>query len=313
MAARTEAPSNDASFVPNLACPRCDAALSPEDFTGSGAQCPRCHARYGRSAGILDMIADPSLLNASEVETQDRVSANYDDVRYALPHARAYHESTMRSLSAMVPPRGAVLDDGCGTGMMLEHVRERGAPLEELVGMDVSVEMLKRARARAERNRLSYRLVRGDACRLPFRAESFDVVYARSILHHLPSPDAGAREIARVLRPGGDVVFLEPNETALSRVVRGLARKGDKFDEDHKEFRADDLVALVRRHLDVVEVKHAGYIAYPLLGFPDVLDFSRVLPLARMVGGIMWVDDRIADLPVIKRLSWAIVVRARRR
>jgi ubiquinone/menaquinone biosynthesis C-methylase UbiE len=54
------------------------------------------------------------------------------------------------------------------------------------------------------------RFLRGDAMRLPFGDASFDVVYGCSILHHL-DPELALAEVRRVLRPGGRLVFSEPN------------------------------------------------------------------------------------------------------
>jgi SAM-dependent methyltransferase len=73
-------------------------------------------------------------------------------------------------------------------------------PEAEVTGIEISESQLARARQSSLPN-LSF--IQGDARRLPFDAESFDVVYCRWVLEHLSEPKSVLSEILRVLRPGG--------------------------------------------------------------------------------------------------------------
>jgi SAM-dependent methyltransferase len=103
-------------------------------------------------------------------------------------------------------PGRRALELGCGTGVFLAQVAASGA---ELVGLDLSSDLLERARGRLQ-GQDHVRLVRGNAENLPFPAGAFDAVYGSSVLHHLDLARALA-EAQRVLRPGGAAVFAEPN------------------------------------------------------------------------------------------------------
>jgi ubiquinone/menaquinone biosynthesis C-methylase UbiE len=98
------------------------------------------------------------------------------------------------------------LELGCGTGLFLDQVAESGASLH---GLDLSVDLLALARPRLA-NRGNVRLQCGNAEQMPFPDASFDAVYGSSVLHHLDL-DAALREVHRVLRPDGRLVFAEPN------------------------------------------------------------------------------------------------------
>lgn len=294
-----------------LRCPDCVGRVVADE---DGARCSKCRARFAETAGILDMLGNASQINRSELETQDRVSDHYENERYKHPHSRAYHEHTLEVLTRLVPPHGSVLDDGCGNGLLFDHFAKSGRSMERLYGVDLSMNMLAFAQKRFEAIGLPGALVRGDACRLPFAASSFDVVYARSLLHHLPAPAMGTAEAARVLKPGGLFVALDPNRTILSDLPRAVARRGEHFDDDHKNFKLSELVGLLDPSLfDLERTEFMGYVAYPLLGFPDLLDFSRFLPLAALTSWLLKLDDTIARLPVLRTLGWGVVLVARRR
>lgn len=95
-----------------------------------------------------------------------------------------------------------LLDLGCGTGYTLSRLPDG----VEAVGLDYSPTALRLAKRRAP----GVRYVRGSAYALPFEAESFDAALALDILEHLDDDLLAAREIARVLRPGGAAVVAVP-------------------------------------------------------------------------------------------------------
>ena len=89
---------------------------------------------------------------------------------------------------------GRILDLGCGTGANLEALGRRG----EAFGVDLAAEALECSSRRG-----LTALAAGNARRLPFREESFDLVTALDLLEHLEDDAAVLAEAFRVLRPGG--------------------------------------------------------------------------------------------------------------
>jgi ubiquinone/menaquinone biosynthesis C-methylase UbiE len=112
-----------------------------------------------------------------------------------------------------------VLDWGCGHGMAAVVLARRGAAV---TACDLSAGYIDEARARARANGVAVRCLAADAQRLPFAERSFDAVWGHAILHHLDVPLA-ARELRRVLRPGGVAVLCEPwGGNPLLRFARQL-------------------------------------------------------------------------------------------
>lgn len=297
-----------------LRCPDCHGGLQRRGSSAApaderGLECSACAAGYGVDRGIPLLIGQRSQLNQSEVATQDRVSDEYDGVRYQRSSSVRYHEDTMRQLVELAPPHGSVLDDGCGTGAFLEFARRSETRVERYVGVDVSRGMLSHAARRLALSGQDQILVQADACRLPFADDTFDVVYARALLHHLPAPAEGLREIRRVLKPGGTAVVLDPNKTILSELPRYLARRTQHFDADHKNFRVDELQRLVRAELTIQQTRFFGYVAYPLLGFPDLINFDA-LGVGRLTGPLLRLDRLLAKVPSLRRFGWGVIIAA---
>ena len=99
-----------------------------------------------------------------------------------------------------------VLEIGLGEGSDSEQIVRRGAHWS---GLDLTEESVKRVRKRLELRGLPYQeLKRGTALNLPFSSNSFDIVFSHGVLHHIPDIDRAQREIARVLKPNGELIAM---------------------------------------------------------------------------------------------------------
>jgi phosphatidylethanolamine/phosphatidyl-N-methylethanolamine N-methyltransferase len=116
-----------------------------------------------------------------------------------------------------------ILEVGVGTGMSLPLYPRRC----DVAAVDLSESMLARARARLVRYGIrNVRLIQMDATHLKFPGNSFDIVYAPYFISCVPDPIAVTREMRRVCRPGGRIVFLNhflSDGPILSRIERAIA------------------------------------------------------------------------------------------
>lgn len=112
-----------------------------------------------------------------------------------------------------------VLDFGCGSGENCVVLARRGA---RVVGVDISESLIRVARKRLTVNGLGGKaaFAVGSAHDLPIEPGSIDVVLGIAVLHHLDL-DASAREVHRVLKPGGRAIFQEPvRDSWLLKTIR---------------------------------------------------------------------------------------------
>lgn len=115
-----------------------------------------------------------------------------------------------RATATLVPPRLRVADIGTGTGVLALELADLGL---DVIGVDQSGAMLEAARGKAAEpdpakpGRVEFRT--GDAHALPLEDASVDAAFAHMVLHSLESPKRAIAEMARVVRPGGQVVLVD--------------------------------------------------------------------------------------------------------
>jgi SAM-dependent methyltransferase len=116
---------------------------------------------------------------------------------------------------------GAVVDLGCGTGLISRRISERGF---DVLGVDTSVAMLRRA----ERVGRTRRTLRADAARTAMSSGGMQAAVAVNLLHLHPDPGAVLAEAVRLVAPAGTVVLVWPTDevtpTTLNRAELLLGR-----------------------------------------------------------------------------------------
>jgi SAM-dependent methyltransferase len=144
------------------------------------------------------------VIERKTVSTLRELRASYDATyaRTEYGDKPALYTLALEALAAR--PGERVLDVGCGSGPFLAAALDAGL---ETWGVDLAANALAKARARAPRARLFL----ADGERLPFPDGSFPRVACLGNLEHFLDPLRGARELARVLAPGGRAAVLLPN------------------------------------------------------------------------------------------------------
>lgn len=135
-----------------------------------------------------------------------------------------------RRRAVLTAARGRVLEIGAGTGLNIPHYPDG---IDELVLAEPEPGMRRRLARRLDRHGSTARIVDAPAERLPLPDASVDTVVATLVLCTVADPERALREIARVLRPDGQVLFIEhvrarsrwlaASQDALARPWRAFA------------------------------------------------------------------------------------------
>ena len=210
--------------------------------------------------------------------------------------AEAYH------LAALGDARNQdILDYGCGTGGTTVKLLERGA---RVTGFDISLARLHDARRAAPQAGLL-------ACAaeaLPFPDGAFDAVLGKQILHHLDLTVA-IPEIARVLRPGGRAVFLEP--LIHNPILEGYRRLTPHLRSPTERALSMQQLAWMGSHFSAWS--HREFILFSILPVLAATASGRRGALAGWQQRLQRVDRALLNaLPALGRYCWETVVALQR-
>ncbi len=134
---------------------------------------------------------------------------------------RVAAEGRKHAVEAINGSTGRVLEVGVGTGLSLPAYARH----LEIVGIDLSPEMLEKARERVAQERLTNvtALREMDAGELDFEDAAFDTVVAMYVMTVVPDPEKVMRELSRVCRPGGEVILV--NHFSSEEGMRGWVER----------------------------------------------------------------------------------------
>ena len=175
----------------------------------------------------------PPPLSAEEIRDVNTryhdVAAGHYDSKWGIDFGEIGREQVLVKVDKAIGHRPdgwrRSLEIGAGTGYFTLNLLRAGM-IAEATCSDISPGMLTALRANAERLGLEVRTEQVDAERLPFADESFDLVLGHAVLHHIPDLERAFAEFARVLAPGGTVLFAgEPSRYGdrLARVPKRAA------------------------------------------------------------------------------------------
>lgn len=164
-------------------------------------------------------VGEPGSSPSTELTRRryDRIARFYDGLEWIMERrVRRWREDLWSRV-----PAGRVLEVGVGTGKnLVYHPSE-----SDVVALDLSAEMMARARRKADRLEARVALELGDVQRLPHAEATFDTVVASFVFCSVPDPLLGLAEVRRVLKPGGRLLLLEhvlSDNKVLRRLMRSL-------------------------------------------------------------------------------------------
>ncbi|MBX4205652.1 methyltransferase domain-containing protein [Candidatus Microgenomates bacterium] len=207
-------------FLNMLACPVCNKSLKK---TGNVLTCSKKHSfKISKSVPIMSDL-DPYLeteAKAWEDEWQKGVSKNalkaYKINMRTFKKLKFWEESGEAAGFIPSDKNFTVLDLACGNGVSTANIKGNN-----VVGLDLSTTQMVRAKSKFKHTNY----VMGDAEKLPFKDNTFDLIVAINMLHHVYHPNRVLKEAFRVLKNNGKILTVDPNlHNPIGFTGRGLYR-----------------------------------------------------------------------------------------
>ncbi|HLR31377.1 MAG TPA: class I SAM-dependent methyltransferase [Fodinibius sp.] len=196
-----------------------------------------------------------SSLSSQTAKSYDKRADNYE-TRWSgyLTHS---HQKFLRELS--VASGEVILDLSCGTGLLAQHIVDRGYAFQKLVLNDISAEMQQYARDRlATRNDMDFTSFPADS--IDFPADTFDKVFCLNAFHNYANQPQVLNECYRSLKPGGSLFVLDWNRSGVFRLINWLISKTGAEHIDTRS--ASEMSALLKKHSFHLSFTNEWYFRY---------------------------------------------------
>jgi SAM-dependent methyltransferase len=178
-------------LLPILCCSACRGELVAAE---NGFRCSACGKVFLWERGVGRFVDAKNYADNFGFQWQKYALTQMDDER---THASEVDFRRKAGLTADELRGKRVLDVGCGTGRYAEVATRYGA---QVVGIDLSAAAEVAARNLADRD---FTALQADVFGLPFKRESFDVIYSIGVLHHTPDCEQAVKVLPQYLKPGG--------------------------------------------------------------------------------------------------------------
>lgn len=209
-----------------------------------------------------------------------------------------------------------LLDLGCGAGENSVYFAMQGA---NCVAADYSPGMVEVALQLAARYGVEVEGCTANAMALDFPDNTFDIVYASNLLHHIPDPKIALKEMHRVLKPGGKACFWDPlKHNPVINVYRRMATEVRTDDEMPLDINIVNYIKSVFSQTDYDTFWISTlwiFLQFYLIEKVDpnqerywkkiIIEQERLAPTYRRLEKV---DNLLKKLPLMKRLAWNIAV-----
>lgn len=205
---------------PSLACPVCRSPLTAD---GTAAVCRSCGERYSSHGGVLVLIAPRFVDSFKQTEQHFHDELSESALLGSIKGRNSsFHRHFERPMIEL-PDGAAILEVACGTRVDGIEISQAD---KSVTSIDLSADAVIHARELADRAGAgsAMRFLAADAEHLPFADKVFDATFVAASFHHFPNQLVALKEMKRVTKPGGYVIWgVEPASWPYHTLYKLLA------------------------------------------------------------------------------------------
>lgn len=267
-----------------------DVYKNYESFQGAVVTCREKMVKLlGFEAVVSEYVAlyekiksSEARYHAREVYSNSDVARSYDAERFSSLGGKLFDRMEKKILFRHIPKNlgSEILEVGSGTGRFLMALGQKG--YQRLCALDISEPLLRIARENCAKLKLDVRAALGDIYHMPYAQDTFDAVYSLRVLNQLGSDEnriQAVRQIVRLVKPGGTLVFDVINRSSLAW-LKDLDQHTDlgRFKKDVRGIPGIKICRVLHRmsFSQTLMEKSPGVLAWCVYGI-DLL-FSSVFP-----------------------------------
>lgn len=236
------------------------------------------------------------------------IAANYAK-KDLTPYCRIARKYRLdRSLKGIQKPINKILEVGCGAGFTVNYLKGKYL---NYTGIDYSENLIKFAIKHNNHNHVNFECLNINEY---VSQTKFDVVLMIGVLHHIPEPESVIKLLSKILSPQGVIVINEPQAgNPIIGLLRKIRKKIDNnYSSDQVEFTKDEICSIFQNCGYKVETYSQGILSTPLAESRFLPGFIG-LPLAWVAITLDPILEKILSILSLKKLTWNIVVHARRK
>ena len=194
-----------------------------------------------------------------------------------------------------------ILDYGCGVGSFVKKVAEYNP--EKITGIDISEVSIEKAKKNTRELKIKTEFKVENCEKTSFHDNSFDVVYGSGIIHHLQI-EKSLDEILRILKPDGNLLFIEPLGTnPIINLYRKLTPKARSIDE-HPLVKKD-LDYIKKKFVDI-KIKYYGFLTLVFFLFYKSPKNSKFFYFLASL------DQFLFRFKIFKLFAWSVLITAKK-
>lgn len=299
-----------------MVCPNCKVSLTDQV---EYLLCEQCGTQYRFEDGILNVLPKESndFINTEEIFWD--LTYEQEGVRSARDRSSHFHKHFRKPLKSL-PPGSTIIELGCGNRADILEIAQND---KRVIATDISLRALQYARKLAQEMNVSSSVdfIRASAHKLPFGDSTIDGVLMAAAFHHIEKPESGLKEMKRVVKDGGFIVFgVEPNSWPYKTIYRALSpikkyvrknrnRSVDSIaDDETSGFSKKDFTKLFDKHgIEIVEIKRVKYTLEwydSYLRLKSRIKNQPVLASPTLQKNFTRVDNVIEKIPLINYFNW---------